>query len=426
MYFSNKDLRLGILYNILTYVAVFFIRLIAFFNKKLKLGVNGRKQTFEKLENAINPSDKCMWFHCSSLGEYEQGLPVFQKLKREFPNLKIVLSFFSPSGYEVRKTSDLADVVVYLPFDTISNAKRFVQTIHPELVVFVKYEIWPNYLQLLRKQKIPALLISALLRQDQIYFKWYGGFMRQALFSFDRIFTQDESSKKLLEGFNFMQASVSGDTRFDRVSNQLTIDNSLDFVEQFKEDNLCLVAGSTWKEDIDLLIPFINSSNSKGLKTIIAPHNINTKDISSLKQRITKKVMLYSEINKQDLSLYNVLILDTIGVLAKVYNYADIAYVGGAMGNTGLHNTLEAAVFGIPIIIGKNYSKFPEAIEMIKQKGMVSVSNSHDFETHILEMITNEDFRLSAGKKNSSYIKNNEGAVIQIIDYIRKYIIINA
>lgn len=425
MYFSNKPFRVRFLYNILTHIATTGLKPVAHFNSKLKLGIDGRSQTFKKLNTALSVSDKTMWFHCSSLGEYEQGLPVFEELKKLYPDLKIVLSFFSPSGYEIRKNAPIADVIVYLPFDTASNAKRFIDIIDPQLVIFVKYEIWPNYLDVLKKQNVPTLLISALLRKNHSYFKWYGTFMRNALSSFNHIFTQDLDSKQLLSSINYTKVSVSGDTRFDRVSNQLKIDNTLHFIESFKNNKKCIVVGSSWKEDEAILIPYINGLQNEDVKIIIAPHNIKQNDIDQLKNQITKKTVLYSEMENKNLKEFNVLILDTIGLLSKVYSYADIAYIGGAMGSTGLHNTLEAAVFGIPIIIGKNYSNFPEAKAMIANKGMTSVSNTSELSNTLNQLLEHQDVMTKAGNANKNYIENNKGAVVHIINHIRKYVSIN-
>jgi 3-deoxy-D-manno-octulosonic-acid transferase len=411
-----------VIYNILTYIATFHLKLAAQFNSKLKLGIVGRLHTFKILKSKLKPTDKVFWFHCASLGEYEQGLPIFEILKKEHPNYKIVLSFFSPSGYEIKKNTPIADAVVYLPFDTIANAKRFIDIANPKLVIFVKYEIWPNYLNELNKRNINTFLVSALFRKNQIFFKWYGGFMKKSLISFNHIFTQDIASKKLLNSINITNTTVSGDTRFDRVTNQLKIDNSLDFIEKFKQDNLCVVAGSTWHEDDELFINYINNEAYKKTKFIIAPHNIKPHQINKLKNSIKKEVVLYSEINSHDITKFEVLILDTIGLLSKVYYYADVAYIGGAMGNTGLHNTLEAAVFGKPIIIGKNYTNFPEAKELIKLGGIFTVSNQKEFNSIISSLLNKTKKREEAGHINSQYILKNNGAVIQIANYIRKYL----
>ncbi|MFL0354212.1 3-deoxy-D-manno-octulosonic acid transferase [Xanthomarina sp. GH4-25] len=395
------------------------MRIISIFNHKIKLGVKGRQETFKILTKRISETDKTFWFHCASLGEYEQGLPVFKELRKNHPNHKIVLTFFSPSGYEIRKNTDIADVVVYLPIDTKSNAKRFLNVVHPELTIFVKYDVWPNILIELKKRQLKAILISALFRGNQIYFKSYSGFMKQALFAFEHIFTQDVDSKTLLESIDYNHVTVSGDTRFDRVYNQLEQDNSLDFIKQFKDNKLCVVAGSTWPEDEVYLIKYINAIETEHVKFIIAPHNIKKAQILKLKQAITKKTVLFSEKNESTLSTCQVLILDTIGLLSKVYSYADIAYVGGAVGKTGLHNTLEPAIFGIPIIIGKHFTNFPEAKTMIKNHGMVSVSTQNQLNQHLDNLIHNKNIRIENGKQNLNYIKNNRGAIIQIMSYIR-------
>lgn len=409
-----------LLYSIGIYFAGLVIKLLALFNSKLKQGVDGRKETFKVLKSSITTKDKTFWFHCASLGEYEQGLPVFEHFVKRHPHFKVVLSFFSPSGYEVRKNSKIADVVVYLPLDTKKNAKRFLDIVKPNYTIFVKYEIWPNFLLELKKRNHKAILISAVFRKNQAFFRGYGSFMKKALFSFDHIFTQNEDSKILLESINHKNVSVSGDTRFDRVSNQLKIDNSVNFIEKFKQDSLCIVFGSTWPEDDKLYMDYINQLDFKDIKVVIAPHNIKSGYIQSLKSQIKSKSICFSELsNEKKLSSYNVFILDTIGYLSKVYSYADIVYVGGAAGTTGLHNILEPAVFGSPIIIGKNYNKFPEAKALIELDGVTSVSNSNEFKSKLDALISNSSLREKQGQINKNYVEKNKGAVIQILDYIR-------
>ncbi len=408
-----------LIYNIGITIAAFVLKCIALFNKKIKLGVLGRRQVFKVLEHLVKEDCKTLWFHCASLGEYEQGLPVFQELKKHYTKHKIVLSFFSPSGYEIRKNTPLADAVVYLPMDTKVNSKRFLDLVNPELTVFVKYDIWPNIVLELKKRNLRAILISAAFRKNQIYFKPYGGLFKKALFTFEHIFTQNQSSKVLLNGINYKSVSVSGDTRFDRVSNQLLIDNKLDFVEAFKGDNLCVVAGSTWPEDEVLFINFINSKVLENVKFIVAPHNIKPNQIKSFAEKLNIKTVLFSERNNKQLKDYNVLIVDTIGLLSKIYSYADIAYVGGAMGTTGLHNTLEPAVFGVPVIVGKNHRGFPEAQEMINYGGMFSIQNQDRFNTTLNKLISDNIYRTQCGTKSASFIKENKGAVLKIIDYLK-------
>jgi len=410
----------NLLYNITIQLASVVLKLLSLFNNKLKLGVDGRALTFNKLDQFLNKGDKTLWFHCASLGEYEQGLPIFTELRKDYPNHKIVLSFFSPSGYEIRKNAPFADLVVYLPLDTKNNAKRFINLVNPELTVFVKYEIWPNYLNEIKSRGLRAILISAVFRKDQSFFKWYGSQTKKALFAFEHIFTQNETSKKLLESINYTNATVSGDTRFDRVSNQLNTDNNLDFIKVFKDNKLCIVIGSSWPEDESLIIEFINNYVGIPIKFIIAPHNIKSKQIENIQTNLKKPAILFTQKEKKDLSQYDVFILDTIGLLSKTYSYADIAYVGGAMGNTGLHNILEPAVFGVPIIIGKNYQKFPEAFDMIKNKGVKSVSNITELGTELNSLINDPKSRLTTGNQNADFIKKNKGAVIQIMQYLRK------
>lgn len=409
---------MALLYSIGIIIASFVIKLIGLFNQKLKLGVEGRKETFKTLKKSINPSDKVFWFHCASLGEYEQGLPVFEALKTKYPDYKIVLSFFSPSGYEVRKNAKIANVVVYLPLDTKANAKRFLNLTNPDYIIFVKYEIWPNFLSEIKKRSLKAILISAVFRENQSFFKWYGGFMTSSLFAFEHIFTQDENSKLLLKRIGYSEASISGDTRFDRVSNQLNTDNTIDFIEVFKNNKTCVVFGSTWPEDDKLYLDFINKNQD--YKYVIAPHNIKPNYITSLKSQLKARTICYSEMNNEDdLSSHTVFILDTIGYLSKVYSYADIAYVGGAAGTTGLHNILEPAVFGIPIIIGKNYSKFHEAKTLISLGGVSSVPSSSALESNLKILLSNLTERKKQGKINKDFIEKNKGAIIQIINYIR-------
>lgn len=385
---------------------------------KLKHGVLGRKNTFKILENSINKDDKTFWFHCASLGEYEQGLPVFEALKAKHPNYKVVLTFFSPSGYEVRKNAKIADFVTYLPLDTKTNAKRFLDLINPDYIIFVKYEIWPNFLLEIKKRQLKAILISAVFRKNQSFFKWYGGFMKSALFGFNHVFTQDENSENLLKSINYQNVSVSGDTRFDRVSNQLNMDNSVSFIDAFKDKKLCIVFGSTWPDDDKLFMDFINNNSNPNIKFLIAPHNIKTSYITSIKSQLKPNAISYSEMNGNDLSGYTIFIMDTIGYLSKAYSYADIAYVGGAAGSTGLHNILEPAVFGIPILIGTNYQKFQEAKTLINIGGVISVSSSKAFNSTMNGLINDTTLRFEKGNINRDFILKNKGAVIQILDYI--------
>lgn len=410
------------LYNLIILFASQAVKILAIFSPKIKLFVNGRKEVFSILASKIQPNEKSIWFHAASLGEYEQGLPVIEKIKIKFPNHKIIVTFFSPSGYEVRKNNSVADVTVYLPLDTKANAKKFLNLAHPEMVFFIKYEYWPNYLNELKKTNIKTYLISGIFREDQAFFKWYGGFYRNALKTFDCFFVQNEGSKKLIQSIGFNNVKVSGDTRFDRVVSILERDNSLDFIEQFlsiqsKSITSTIVIGSSWSKDESLLLNFINNS-SDDLKFIIAPHNIKPDQIQELKNSITKKTILFSEKNNIDLSNFNVFIIDTIGLLTKIYSYADIAYVGGGFGNPGVHNLLEPATFGIPIIIGPNYSHFPEATALVHQEGCISVSIQKELNDALNLLINNEDERHEKGHICSTFVQMNKGATDVILKNI--------
>lgn len=407
------------MYNLGIHLLSFVLKVLSLFNSKIKKGVTGRRSTFKILKENLTPEDKTIWFHCASLGEYEQGLPVFEKIREQYKTHKIVLTFFSPSGYEIRKNSPVADVVTYLPIDTKANAKRFLNLVYPEFTVFVKYDIWPNLLNELKRRQGRVILISALFRKNHSYFKWYGKHLRQALSSFEHIFVQNENSKHLLEKINIKNVTVSGDTRYDRVSNQLAQNNELDFISNFKNDSLCIVIGSSWPEDESVLIPFINENASEKLKFIIAPHNINTIQIDGITKKLNVNYALFSNKEAKSLKNCSVFIIDTIGLLTKIYSYADIAYVGGAMGSTGLHNILEPAVFGAPIIIGQHYSKFPEAQMMIKNGGVSSINSKVTLEKKLKKLIENSDDRVKRGQLNLEFIKKNKGAVNQIMDYIR-------
>lgn len=422
---------MSFIYNFILLFASQLLKILALFNPKLNLFVEGRKSVFETLKNNIQEIDKTIWFHAASLGEYEQGLPVIEKVKQKYPNHKIIITFFSPSGYEVRKNNTVADVTVYLPLDTISNAKQFLKVVHPEMVFFIKYEFWPNYLNELKNQNIKTYLISGVFRKNQAFFKWYGGFYRKALKTFTYFFVQNETSKKLLQSIGFENVKISGDTRFDRVVTILERDNSLDFVEQFRDSSTSLgktkmvVIGSSWPKDEELLIHYIESA-PQNVKFIIAPHNINHSQILNLKSKISKKTILFSEkeemlkqVQHDSLADFNVFIIDTIGILTKIYSYADIAYVGGGFGNPGVHNLLEPATFGIPIVIGPNYSHFAEAIALVGLEGCISVKNQSELNNAFNVLLQNEDERLEKGHICSTFVQMNKGATEYILSNIK-------
>ena len=414
------------LYCLLTQIATVLLWMAHPFSKKLKTFVLGRKDVFTLLERAISTNDKTIWFHCASLGEFEQAVPIIKATKKLFQNHKIIISFFSPSGYEIKKNSDIADSIVYLPLDTLSNAKKFIKLAHPSLAIFVKYEFWPNYLFELKKNKIPTILVSGLFRANQSFFKPYGAFMRRALLSFDHFFVQDLNSQELLKKINIVNTTTSGDTRFDRVSHQIEQDNTLDFMDVFTENSTCIVCGSTWPEDETILLDGINSS-AADVKYVVAPHKMDANKLEAFRSKINKPTVQYSElftatgVLKEDtLKEAKVCIIDTIGLLTKIYSYADIAYVGGAAGHTGLHNILEPATFGVPILIGKHFEKFPEAKKLQQLAGLYSVSSGEEYTQVIRKLILDTGFRSKTGMIAGHFINSNTGATNKIMDYLEK------
>ena len=406
------------LYNFVISLAGIILKILAIFNKKIALFVNGRKQTFSRLQSQIKPDDKTIWIHCASLGEFEQGRPIIEKLRKSKPSYKIVLSFFSPSGYEVRKDYEEADIVVYLPLDSVKNAKKFIGLVQPSLAIFVKYEFWPNMLNELKRNSVQTILVSGIFREDQIFFKFYGSWMKKSLLSFSHFFVQNKHSQNLLENIGVNKVTISGDTRFDSVNTILSQDNRLDFLEDFVKGNQVLVAGSTWPIDESYLTSFLNMKQAENFRCIIAPHNINKKEILKLKNNINLETALFSdgEINKTA----KVFIADTVGILTKIYSYADMAYVGGGFGAEGIHNVLEPAVFSIPLVIGPIYDKFEEAKELVALNGCLVASDEIQLFDHLYELNNNEDYRLKMGEIAGSYIKKNIGATEIILNYIEQ------
>lgn len=415
------------LYNFTITVLQWVLPVSSFFSKKMRLFVNGRRKVFEQLERQLDKDKLVIWFHAASLGEYEQGLPVMEGVQKQYPNCQLLITFFSPSGYEVKKKDAFlsgprtgAKIIAYLPLDTAANARRFLDIARPVMSFFVKYEFWPNYLNELKKRKHRTFLLSGIFREQQAFFKSYGKWMVSSLNAFEYFFLQDESSSKSLSQLGFSNQLVAGDTRFDRVSKQLTINNKLDFVEVFIDNSLCVVCGSTWPEGDTVITSFINDNNRMA-KYIIAPHEIRADKIARLKQRLDVKTVLYSEKEGKDLKNYDVLILDTIGLLSKVYNYADVAYVGGALGNTGLHNILEPATFNIPIITGNHIDKFPEAIRLKELAGLFIIKNDSEFNQILSNLLLDSKFRTQAGAITGRFVSSNTGATQSVIEYLEKH-----
>ena len=352
--------------------------------------------------------------HCASLGEYEQGLPILKALKAKSPQAFYLVSFFSPSGYLVKKTHQVADLTTYLPWDNRTDVRRFVKKVQPTKVLFVKYEFWPNLLIELQKQKIPTHLIAGLFRPHQVFFKPWGGRFRRLLKGFSHIFVQDKISHELLTAIGVKQVSVSGDTRFDRVQQQK---QDMPFLKAFIGDRKCIVAGSTWPQDIAVLKDII-AQTPKDWCWLIAPHEINKQHIKLLMDQLPSTSQRFTARDEDKLSQAAVLVLDTIGLLSSCYQYGQIAYVGGGMGTKGLHNILEPAAAGIPVVIGKNYDRFPEAVELTQQGGVISISNALEAKQELLSLIHDRNQRKEKGKINHKYIIENQGATNKIVNVL--------
>jgi len=384
------------------------ILIYSLFNKKAKQWVEGRKNWKASLRDA--GIEGAIWIHCASLGEFEQGRPVIEGIKKRFPEKKLLLTFFSPSGYEVRKNYPNADYVCYLPLDTRRNAKTFIELVQPELVLFVKYEVWHNFFYELLRSGVPHYIISAIFRADQIYFKNYGSWFRRTLTRVTKIFTQDKTSLQLLQKFGINHADFAGDTRFDRVFEISQKSEKLPKAEQFTRGKITLVAGSTWPADEKILSEVM--SDFKELNLIIAPHEVSEKHIRNLRELFPKS-LLWSEPNTESDEL-NTLIIDRIGLLSSLYASGQIAYVGGGFG-AGIHNTLEPACFGIPVLFGPKFSKFKEATDLIAMEGAFSISDTQSLRSQLSEIVSNKSFRESAGTLCAEYVDRSRGGTEKIL-----------
>jgi len=408
------------LYNLVIRVYYLAILITSPFNRKARLWVNGRKGLFEHIRSKLEPGISVIWFHCSSLGEFEQGRPVIEKIRDIFPGRKILLTFYSPSGYEIRKNYSGADYIFYLPLDTRRNAAKFMNIVKPEAVFFIKYDYWFHFLSWLKKMNIKIYLISGIFRPGQVFFKWYGKWFREILRTFHHLFVQDNESAELLKSIGFENVTVCGDTRFDRVYEIGQKAAEFPLIRSFIDGKTVLIAGSTWPPDEDILIRFINE-NKLPVKFIIAPHEIHERGIIRLQESIQRKTLRYTSINESEIKDAEVLIIDTIGILSSVYQYGSVAYIGGGFGK-GIHNILEAAAFGLPIIFGPNFKKFHEANELIKLNGAFPIENFNDFIRIINTFINNHQTFTSAGDNARKYVQNNLGATSIITKFVRSYL----
>ena len=391
------------------------LRIACIWNTKAKNWVNGRKNIWKQLEE-VPKNAPIVWIHTSSAGEFEQAKPFIECLKKSYPTYKVLITFFSPSGYQVSSNYKPADFKFYLPVDTSANAKRFIESVNPQLVVFVKYDFWYHYLEIIHIRKSPLLLISAVFREDQAFFKWYGSFYKEMLFFFSRIFVQDHSSLAILQKNGIKNSQLSGDTRFDRVATIASGFKEIPFIEDFISGSQVIVAGSTWPGDEELLKQNLSSK----IKLIIAPHEIEEHNIKRI-QREFDGAILYSHIqNNSNYLNAEVLIIDNVGMLSRLYHYATITYVGGGFTKDGIHNVLEAAVHAKPVLFGPNHRKYREAGEMIEYGGGFSIKNGDELKNTVMRLLENKDLYRQVCEKAIAYINSKKGATAEIINYIQE------
>jgi 3-deoxy-D-manno-octulosonic-acid transferase len=406
-----------IVYTIIIHLIYFLLLPSAWFSTKARLWINGRKNWRHKLHKWQRPQKSVYWFHAASLGEFEQGLPVIDALKESDPGCSIIISFFSPSGYEVRKDYKNADLVFYLPLDTRYNAKALISILNPDADFFIKYEFWYFILDELKKKGKPVYLLSGIFRPRQVFFRWYGYWFRKNLLAFEHLFVQNEISSTLLNSIGIKNTSITGDTRFDRVAANARKAKDLPTIADFISGSDCIVAGSTWPEDEALLTAYINNA-SGDLKFIIAPHEINKGHIDRLIKTIRKSLVLYSHASQKSVREMQVLIIDNIGMLSSIYRYGKIAYIGGGFGK-GIHNVLEAAVYGSPVIFGPNYQKHREAIELITAGGGFSVENENGLYLILNKLRTVQDFYANSADRAGNFVMNNTGSTGKIMQHLK-------
>lgn len=409
-----------LIYSVFTKIYFLFISIAASFNKRAAKYVKGRKGLFKKIKKALAKNHSPIaWFHCASLGEFEQARPVIEDFRFTFPEYRIFLTFFSPSGYDVRKKYEGADYIFYLPNDSASNAKKLIKLVKPSVALFVKYEFWYFYLRELKRRNIPVISFSAIFREKQLFFKAYGRFYCNVLKLFNHIFVQNQYSYNLLMGIHVDHVSISGDTRFDRVYSICSHPRKIEIAENFKNNKKVFVLGSVWPSDMEILLPVINNPDIQ-LKYIVAPHNIHENEIAELKAKIKRSVVRYSKANLSKVRDFDVLIIDNIGMLSSLYQYGEFAYIGGAF-RKALHNTLEAATFGMPLFFGTDESnrKFHEAIELESVGAAFPVKTSDDIKKLIGMLIDDEQERQRIGQLAGKYVKDRIGATQMIMEYVK-------
>ncbi len=408
-------------YNLFILLYTGSIRFWAHFNPKAKQWVEGRKGQFKRMKKALGKHDEVLWFHCASLGEFEQGRPIMEAVRKAYPHVKILLTFFSPSGYELRKEYQGADAIFYLPADTPSQAKKFIKIFQPKMAIFVKYEFWYNYINELYKNKIPLLMVSAIFRPRQHFFHFWGYWFRQQLQKISFFFVQNETSSQLLTSIGVYHHEIGGDTRFDRVSQIVDEKRAVDGIDRFKNGKPLLVAGSTWPPDEDILQLVLEKES--GLQLVIAPHVVDEAHIEELLRKFGAfHPILYSKKEPICPGKNSVLIIDNMGLLSYLYRYADIAYVGGGFG-VGIHNLPEAAVFGVPVLFGPNHKRFQEATDLLEKGGGFTFETGEQAVKLMHRLLSDDTLRRNAGKAAANYILKNRGATALILDKIKEYLL---
>ena len=404
------------LYNLGILGYYLLLKIVSIRNEKARKWIEGRKDIFKRLQETITPGERILWFHASSLGEFEQGRPVIESIRKLKPEYKILLTFFSPSGYELRKDYKFADYIFYLPLDTKRNAARFIDIVRPEKVFFIKYEFWYNFLTQLKEEGIPTYIFSALFRPSQIFFKPWGKWYLKAIATYEHIFVQNQESFDILHKFGFINVSLSGDTRLDRVGEIADAAPRLDKLEIFCGSQKAIIAGSTWKEDEDLFIPYLNKSQS-GQKFVIAPHEVTPQSLERVCSALEKPYAFYSTASPEELINAEVLIVDGYGYLVSVYRYGMLAYVGGGF-TSGIHSTLEPAAFGLPVIFGPDYQKFQEAHDMLSLGAATCINNYEELEMQIDGYRSNPEKLLYDSAIARGYVNKNRGASKEIVKYL--------
>ena len=418
------------IYNIVIYFVLWGIAIASLFNEKVRKMWRGEREAFKILKQKVDPTAKYIWFHAASLGEFEQGRPLMERIRKEYPQYKILLTFYSPSGYEVRKNYEGADIICYMPVDTRLNAIRFLRLVRPVMAFFIKYEFWSNFLHILKHRNIPTYSVSSIFREDQVFFKWYGRNYAGVLKCFTRFFVQNEESKRLLEGIGIKDVDVVGDTRFDRVLQIKEAAKQLPICEAFRTgvassqsadvphtDFKVFVAGSSWPPDENIFIPFFNEH--KDWRLLIAPHVIAEEHLKLILSLIKdKKVVRYTQTTPEEAAEADVLIIDCFGLLSSMYNYGDVAYIGGGFG-VGIHNTLEAAVWNMPVIFGPNNKKFQEAQGLLKSGGGFEINTYEDFSGLMNSLMNDEAFLKQAGDKAGTFVAHLAGATDKVLASVK-------